>query len=285
MTLGEKIAKARKENNITQEQLADLLGVSRQAVGKWESDVSYPEIDKLIRMSKLFGVSLDYLLINGATRNTIETTDRTVTVQSQNITFTTQRTVFGRSFEYEYKSKKTLCGIPLVHINIGAGRTAKGIIAIGFKSVGLLSIGMLSCGLFSIGLLALGLIGLGVLGIGAFGFGAFALGLFAGGSVAIGVISFGAISVGTMSCGAISIGQFAIGALASGKYFAFGDDATAMVAIGATKASGTLYTYFTGMSNNYIGYDADAVISALESNVPSALKWFMDIALSIAGIR
>ena len=52
MTLGEKIAKARKENNITQEQLADLLGVSRQAVGKWESDVSYPEIDKLIRMSK-----------------------------------------------------------------------------------------------------------------------------------------------------------------------------------------------------------------------------------------
>ena len=88
-----------------------------------------------------------------------------------------------------------------------------------------------------------------------------------------------------MSCGAISIGQFAIGALASGKYFAFGDDATAMVAIGATKASGTLYTYFTGMSNNYIGYDADEVISALESNVPSALKWFMDIALSIAGIR
>ena len=50
MTLGEKIAKQRKENNYTQEQLADLLGVSRQSVSKWESDLAYPETDKLIRL-------------------------------------------------------------------------------------------------------------------------------------------------------------------------------------------------------------------------------------------
>ena len=44
MTLGDKISKLRKENNYTQEQLADILGVSRQAISKWESDLTYPEI-------------------------------------------------------------------------------------------------------------------------------------------------------------------------------------------------------------------------------------------------
>lgn len=45
MTLGEKISKLRKENNITQEQLASMFGVSRQAISKWESDAAYPETD------------------------------------------------------------------------------------------------------------------------------------------------------------------------------------------------------------------------------------------------
>lgn len=62
MTLGDKLSKLRKEKNYTQEQLADILGVSRQSVSKWESDNAYPETDKLIRISELFGCSLDYLL-------------------------------------------------------------------------------------------------------------------------------------------------------------------------------------------------------------------------------
>ena len=62
MTLGEKIAKQRKELNYTQEQLADILGVSRQSISKWESDITYPETDKLIELGKLFGCSMDYLL-------------------------------------------------------------------------------------------------------------------------------------------------------------------------------------------------------------------------------
>lgn len=48
MTLGEKITKQRKELNYTQEQLADFLGVSRQSISKWESDIACPETDKLI---------------------------------------------------------------------------------------------------------------------------------------------------------------------------------------------------------------------------------------------
>lgn len=62
MTLGDKLSKLRKENNYTQEQLTDVLGVSRQAVRKWESNITYPETNKLIRMSELFNCSLDYLL-------------------------------------------------------------------------------------------------------------------------------------------------------------------------------------------------------------------------------
>lgn len=62
MTLGEKIVKQRKELNYTQEQLADILGVSRQSISKWESDVAYPETDKLIELGKLFDCSMDYLL-------------------------------------------------------------------------------------------------------------------------------------------------------------------------------------------------------------------------------
>ena len=63
MTLGDKLSKLRKENNYTQEQLASVLGVSRQAISKWESDVTYPETDKLIKISELFNCSLDYLLL------------------------------------------------------------------------------------------------------------------------------------------------------------------------------------------------------------------------------
>ena len=62
MTLGEKLSKLRKEYNYTQEQLADILGVSRQSISKWESDIAYPETEKLIELGKLFDCSMDYLL-------------------------------------------------------------------------------------------------------------------------------------------------------------------------------------------------------------------------------
>ncbi len=281
MTLGEKLARARKEKNITQEQLADDLGVSRQSISKWESDVAYPETDKLIRMSELFDCSLDYLLKENITEKAeqSETQDKHGTADMPSV-FS-----IGKIFNYEYKSKRTFCGMPLIHINIGIGKTAKGIVAIGFKSIGVVSIGLLSIGLLSFGLLTLGFFGLGILGVGIFGFGAFALGLLSGGAISIGIISFGAISIGVMSCGAISIGQFAVGALAKGHYFAFGDNATAMVALGATKADGTLYTHFTGIQNDFSGYETHTVLSILENNVPSALKWLMNIALSIAGVQ
>ena len=62
MTLGEKLSKLRKEYNYTQEQLAEILGVSRQSISKWESDTAFPETEKLIELGKLFKCSMDYLL-------------------------------------------------------------------------------------------------------------------------------------------------------------------------------------------------------------------------------
>lgn len=62
MILAEKIIILRKKQGLSQEDLADKLGVSRQSVSKWESGQSIPEIDKIVVMSKLFDVSTDVLL-------------------------------------------------------------------------------------------------------------------------------------------------------------------------------------------------------------------------------
>lgn len=62
MNFAEKIRLIRSKNRLSQEELADKLGVSRQTVSKWESGISYPEIDKLIAVSDMFDVSIDYLL-------------------------------------------------------------------------------------------------------------------------------------------------------------------------------------------------------------------------------
>ena len=62
MTFGEKLKAIRKEKGYSQEEMAGLLNVSRQAVSKWESDRGIPEIEKLLQISNMFGVTLDYLL-------------------------------------------------------------------------------------------------------------------------------------------------------------------------------------------------------------------------------
>lgn len=62
MTLGQKLKALLKDNNMTQEDLAEKLEVSRQAVGKWVNDKGIPEVGKLVQISNQFGVSMDYLL-------------------------------------------------------------------------------------------------------------------------------------------------------------------------------------------------------------------------------
>ena len=65
MSIGQKLKDARKKAGLSQEQLAEKLCVSRQAITKWESDKGIPDIENIQNISKLFGVSIDSLLNDG----------------------------------------------------------------------------------------------------------------------------------------------------------------------------------------------------------------------------
>ena len=62
MNLADNLKKIRKEHNLSQEQLAEKLGVSRQSVSKWESNLAYPEMDKVLQLCKMFNLNIDELL-------------------------------------------------------------------------------------------------------------------------------------------------------------------------------------------------------------------------------
>ena len=62
MEIGSKIKKSRIDAKLTQEQAAEALGISRQTISNWENEKSYPDIVSVLKMSDLYGVSLDYLL-------------------------------------------------------------------------------------------------------------------------------------------------------------------------------------------------------------------------------
>ena len=62
MDLGERLYQLRKARNLSQAEVADTLGVSRQSVSKWENNTSVPELDKLVKLGELFGLTLDELV-------------------------------------------------------------------------------------------------------------------------------------------------------------------------------------------------------------------------------
>lgn len=62
MNISERILNLRKQKGISQEELANIIGVSRQSVSKWESEQSTPDIEKIILLSEFFGVTTDYIL-------------------------------------------------------------------------------------------------------------------------------------------------------------------------------------------------------------------------------
>lgn len=66
MTIGDKLAAARRKKNYTQEQLAERMQVTRQTVSRWESGAAYPETEKLLRLSEILEISLDDLARSSA---------------------------------------------------------------------------------------------------------------------------------------------------------------------------------------------------------------------------
>ena len=80
MILADKITDLRKKNGWSQEELANRLGVSRQAVSKWESAGSIPDLNKIIKMSDLFSVSTDYLL-----KDSLENEEEITAIPERNV--------------------------------------------------------------------------------------------------------------------------------------------------------------------------------------------------------
>ena len=257
MTFGEKLSKLRKEYNYTQEQLAGILGVTRQSISKWESDIAYPETDKLVKMGRLFDCSMDYLLYDTVTEK-----------QRMGAKKECIWDLLKNQF-HERKSEKTVFGMPLYHI----GKNAYGFFAIGVRARGIFSIGLMARGIVSLGLFSFGVLSLGILSAGFICLGIFSLGLLAIGSIALGLFAAGAISVGLISFGALSVGCFSAGALAIGQYAAIGDHAHGMVAIGQSVAEGSVYSYL----GNLTTADVDTVVEWLDTNVPVWLGWAKDI--------
>lgn len=256
MTLGEKIYKLRTERGLSQEALGEKLGVSRQSVSKWETDQSVPELDKIVAVSEIFGVSTDYLL------KETEASDQTVKEEwfQDEKSVREKYHVSNRRAHYEYKSKKMIGNLPLVHINVGMGLyRAKGVIAIGAVAQGGLAIGFVAMGGLAVGLLSLGL----------FAFATLAFGLLAFGSLAVGVISIGAFSFGIFSMGAIAFGQFAFGASAHGAQVAVGDAASGKIALGYSRAVGA----YTEVSNRN-PFDYENACRLIDEHVSSSWLFF-----------
>ena len=256
MTTGEKIAKLRKENNYTQEQLAELLGVSRQSISKYESGIAYPETEKLIRLSELFGCSVDYLLKDYMEQGDGFYTHNSEEEKPKDVTF---GSIVRKILSFEIKSKTIVLGMPLWNIGINA----KGFIALGLKAQGV----------FAFGLLAIGVLPFGMLSIGLLAFGLFSLGVVAAGSIAAGVFAFGAIAIGIVAFGAVSVAEFAIGALAIGHYFAYGDHAQAMFAFGESEVVGSVFECL----NRVTVYDKPKMFEQMYEEVPVVYHWIVDI--------
>ncbi|SCY22510.1 helix-turn-helix domain-containing protein [Butyrivibrio sp. INlla14] len=78
MELGSRIKELRKAQNINQDELAEKLFVSRQTISNWENDKSYPDIQSVLLLSEIFGVSVDQLL-----KGDVEKMERIITEQTQ----------------------------------------------------------------------------------------------------------------------------------------------------------------------------------------------------------
>lgn len=221
MTTGERIYEARKRAGMTQEELADKLDVTRQAVSKWESDTAFPETDKIVELCRLFDLSADELLLGEdkkkADRESAAPEPESASGKEQRSEPASEQK--GKRIHFEYKSKAKIGNLPLVHINVGLGAyRAKGVIAIGNGAKGIIAIGLLSTGVISIGLISAGLFAFGLISLGLImGAGAITAGIVAMGGIAAGVFSFGGIAVGYLGVGGIAVGQYAIGGYARGN--------------------------------------------------------------------
>lgn len=284
MTFAQVLTQLRREKGLSQEQLADLMDVSRQAVSKWEAGQSMPDLARLVALAELFGVSLDALVrpdrAGAAVPNSkasapapaaqaasaVQPNDAhdpaarlaagpaagVLRVEAQGKTFYMPvGAVVAAAPGYEYKSERTLFGLPLVHINIGYGlRGAKGVFALGNYAVGVVAVGGFSAGLVGFGGLSVGL-------------------LLAFGGVALGGIALGGLAVGGIALGACAVGVYALGAAAVASRAAVGAAALAPVSAGMNESAQFAITKDTTL-REVAGYLRAA-------GVPRAIAWLLSL--------
>lgn len=319
MTTGQKIAALRRERGMTQDALAEALSVTRQAVSKWEADAALPETGKLVPLARLLGCTADYLLGSseaeagapqGAPNTAAQSSEPNAAAQGEPQEPAREKPAHdepaqektahdepaqGRgpfipywglprryvwAPDFEYKSERTLFGLPLVHINGKWGGTAKGVVAVGFKACGVVSVGFLSMGVLSAGCLSLGAVSLGALALGVLALGAVSVGL---------LLALGAVAAGFVAYGAAAFGGFAAGAFACARYVAVGDYACALIPIAKSFAWGgavhDFYFLFTaGMPGLQVGYfeggafveGGAALQEACAQCVPAWLQWLAE---------
>lgn len=243
MNFAEHLMALRKQRGWSQEELGNQIGVTRQTVSKWEMGQSTPELEKLVELSRLFGMSIDQLVglaEAGEQDGPWETPQRTLDLRSAGLF-------------YEYISPVKVFGLSLVHIRFGMGpRLAKGIIAIGNCAVGVVAIGGCSLGLLSFGGVSLGLL---------LALGGVSLGMFALGGLAVGGFAIGGCAVGqwlAIGGGAFS-NYLAIGGGAWSGGLAIGGSACGHIAVGKQSATGT-YTFVRELGGNMSGAELWDVI-------------------------
>lgn len=259
MKFNEKLQTLRKEKGWSQEQLADQLDISRQAVSKWESGLSYPDMENLVALSNLFQVSLDVLVKGTAFSDTAGVTEPS------------SLTAFPW-WNYEYKSRRSFGKVPLVHVNIGSGqRSAKGIIAVGNRARGVVSVGLLSTGVVSVGLASAGVLSVAPLSLGLLG---------AVGGISLGTVSVGALAVGIYTFGAVSIGVFSLGGLAVASHVAIGQHAAGHIAIGKT-VQGVKTLVDTSAHHRASVVSAAEVRRLVKEEFPGLWKWVAPLVLSL----
>ncbi len=230
MTFSEKLTDLRRKSGMSQEQLADRLGVTRQSVSKWEGGTAMPELVKLISLSELFGVSVDYLVKDWMEEpdNPCGGTEEISSKQADRLEKKVDElTNYVKGRVYRYDSKTRIFGLPLVSVRFGFVRNgrlsmdnvARGIIAIGNCAVGVVAIGIIGVGLLSLGVVALGLLALGFVAMGLVSFGIAALGILALGVSAVGVYSGGVAAIAAKIAVAVSaVAPTAVGEFASGSH-------------------------------------------------------------------
>lgn len=235
MEFSEKLTQLRRRQGLSQEQLADRLGVTRQSVSKWEGGAAMPELSKLVALSELFGVSVDYLVKDylEMPEENREDPARAERLEQK----VDDLTRYIRGTIYAYDSKLRIFGLPLVSVRLGFARhqrlswdhVARGVVAIGNAAVGVVAVGLVSVGAVSLGILAAGLLAFGAVAFGAAAFGVAALGIVAMGVSAVGVYAGGVVASGKeVAVGVVAAGKTVIGQEASGTHvLLWGDGLTA----------------------------------------------------------